>query len=61
MDNKQPTKKQVEGWKAKADKWDALEDKISKFYIDPEGNEWPNEKYDLVDIGEAAAMAFGFL
>lgn len=45
-------------WKEKAEKWDALGDKIAEFY--PEDSEG-YEGGDLTDIGEAAAMAFGFL
>lgn len=44
-------------WKKKAEKWDALYEKISDFYPEND-NDAPG---DLVDIGEAAAMAFGFL
>lgn len=45
---------EVEDWREKAMKWDALEEKISKFYEeDAEG--------DLTDIGEVAASAFGFM
>lgn len=41
--------------KAKADKWDSLEAEITKIY------EGPEDEGDLCDIGEKAAMAFGFL
>ena len=64
--------KQIETWKRKAQQWDELEDKISKFY--PELNETRNEGTisndneegedeggSLIDIGEAAAMAFGYI
>ena len=45
----------------KAAKWDALEKEIAKYYLsdDVEVNE--DEGGDLSDIGEIAAMAFGFL
>lgn len=56
------TKDQIEEFKIKADKWDALGDKIASFYCDDNGNEFSDDEGgDLVDIGEAAAMAFGFL
>lgn len=45
-------------YKIKADKWDALDEKIGKFYPDDEADEAGG---DLCDIGEAAAMAFGYL
>lgn len=42
----------------KARKWDALDEKISKFYPeDPEAE----SSGDLMDIGETAARAFGYL
>ena len=47
--------KEINEWKQKADKWDALEKEIAAFYVDEDGNG------GLVGIGEAAAMAFGFL
>lgn len=57
-----PTPKQIQEWKTKAEKWDALEEKISKFYFDEEGDELPDDAGgDLVDIGEAAARAFGYM
>ena len=31
------TKEQIKQWKSKAEKWDALEAKIEKFYIDENG------------------------
>lgn len=55
------TEQQIYEWKAKAEKWDALGKEIEDLYYDEEGNEWPEDKYDLVDIGEAAAMAFDYL
>lgn len=51
-------------WKEKADKWDALADKIADFYPgeDGFGNETPpKNEGDLMGIGEVAATAFGFL
>jgi hypothetical protein len=57
------TKEQVEQWKAKAEKWDKLDEAISKFYCNADGEydeEEPEQKGDLCDIGEAAATAFGY-
>ncbi len=45
---------EIEILKEKAAKWDALEAEIAKMYED-------DSDADLVDIGEAAAYAFGFL
>lgn len=42
--------------KTKAEKWDALDDRIATFY-----SSHPDEEGDLIDIGEAAAEAFGYL
>lgn len=57
-----PTKEQILEWKEKAQQWDDLEAKIATYYFDTEGNELPeNEGGDLADIGETAAIAFGFL
>lgn len=54
---------QIQQWKEKAEKWDALEKEIATFYVDEEGNEIPydEEGMGLIGIGEAAAMAFGFI
>lgn len=52
------TDKQIAEWKKKSKKWDALGKKIAKFY--PEDSEG-YEGGDLCDIGEVAAMAFGWL
>lgn len=56
------TKEQIEAWKAKAEKWDKLDAEIAKFYVDENEEVWPDgeEPGDLVDIGEAAARAFGY-
>lgn len=49
-------------YKAKSDKWDALEKKIDTFYpVDENGDDTEDEGGDLGDIGEAAAQAFGYL
>ena len=56
------TKEQIKQWKSKAEKWDVLEAKIKKFYIDENGEPIEDDEVgDLGDIGEIAAMAFGFL
>jgi hypothetical protein len=58
------TQEQIEEWKAKAEKWDALETEIGKYYpdFDEDDNEIePVKEGDLNDIGEVAARAFGFL
>lgn len=51
--------------KRKADKWDALDEKISKCYGEEnEEGEWVDNEDDNTDlgtIGEIAARAFGFL
>ncbi len=44
----------------KAEKWDKLDGEIGKFYANtPESSE--EEEGDLLDIGEAAVRAFGYL
>jgi hypothetical protein len=56
------TIEQIKEWKLKAEKWDKLEKKIEKYYVDENGDPLPDDEGgDLGDIGEAAAMAFGFL
>jgi hypothetical protein len=42
-------------YKTKAEKWDKLESKIGAFYEDEDS------EGDLCDIGEIAAMEFGYL
>ena len=72
MSNKQPRGNQItvslEEWdkiSTKAAKWDALDAKIAKFYpeYDDDGEEVETDDTggDLCDIGEVAAMAFGYL
>lgn len=67
-----PTPKLVEKWieeyvkpfKAKAEKWDKLSDKIAKCYVDENGDELTEEEAEDIDlgtIGEIAASAFGWL
>ena len=53
------SQEQIEKFKKKADKWDALEKKIANFY--PEDQSEDDADAGLVDIGEIAAEAFGFL
>lgn len=56
------TPEQIESWKRKAEQWDALEKQISKFYFGDDGEELSDDEGgDLCDIGEVAAMAFGYL
>lgn len=50
----------------KANKWDALDEKIGTFYPEDTDEELPFGEFDensdgLISIGEAAAMAFGYL
>lgn len=50
--------------KSKAERWDALDTEIGKYYptYDDEDEEIePQEEGDLSDIGEAAARAFGYM
>ena len=55
-------KKQVVMLRIKADRWDALEEQISGYYVDGNGDELSDEEGgDLTDIGETAARAFGYL
>lgn len=59
---KPPTQKQIKEWKRKAERWDALDDEVAKFYFDAEGNDLEgDEGGDLCHIGEAAASALGYL
>jgi hypothetical protein len=59
------TKKEIEVWKTKAKKWDDLEEKISKCYLNADeeyDEDNPEiENADLGTIGEMAAEAFGWL
>lgn len=59
-DNKKPTAKQIAEWKAKAEKWDELDDIIGGYYAEPDGDDDESEG-SLIEIGERAAMAFGYL
>lgn len=54
--------KEIKLLKIKADKWDALDKKIASYYADDNGDELSDEDGgNLLDIGEAAAHAFGFI
>ncbi len=56
------TEEQINEFKEKAAKWDALGAKIERCYVDEEGNEVPeSDDIDLGTIGELAAAAFGWL
>lgn len=50
---------QIQEWKAKAEKWDALDREIWKYYNEDEEGKSEKEG-DLIDIGEVAARAFGY-
>ncbi|MFA9191105.1 hypothetical protein AAGV28_06950 [Flavobacterium sp. FZUC8N2.13] len=54
----------AEQYKNKADKWDALGEKIARCYFDENGDdlsEEESEDIDLGTIGEKAAIAYGWL
>ena len=54
----------IHKYKIKADKWDKLDAKIAKCYIDDNGNELSeedSEDIDLGTIGEIASSAFGWI
>lgn len=53
------TEEELKKMKTKADAWDALDKKIGALYEDEDDNE--NEEADLLDVGELAAIAFGYL
>lgn len=58
----EPTTQIIEDFdliRKKAAKWDALDAKIGSYYPETAGQE--GEGGDLMNIGEAAAMAFGYL
>jgi len=63
----QYTQHEIEAFKRKAEKWDALRSKIDKCYppepedeIEGDDTDY-NESADLCTIGEIAASAFGYL
>jgi len=51
--------------KTKSEKWDKLDEEIGKYYEndtdDDEENEDEESEGNLLDIGETAAIAFGYL
>lgn len=58
------TEKQIKEWKEKADKWDNLALEIAKYYENKDGEydeDNPEESGNLCDIGEKAAIAFGWM
>lgn len=54
------TEEQINEFKAKTDKWDALDEEIGKMFAISE-DESTDEYYDLAHVGELAAKAFGYL
>ena len=58
-----PTEKQIQEWKRKAEKWDALRQEISLYYLEPgeEGYDKMRDENGLIGIGEDAARALGFM
>lgn len=57
-----PTEQEIAQWKKKAEKWDSLDKQVAKFYVDENGDEIDEDAGgDLGDIGEVAAIAFGYL
>ena len=64
MENVTMTAEEAATLKAKAEKWDKLGEEIAKFYCDKDGEyseDKPEASGDLCDIGEVAAMAYGWL
>lgn len=61
------TDKQIQEWKRKAEKWDALAAKIGKYYATEEDDDYDEDfekeadNNGLLGIGELAASAFGYL
>jgi hypothetical protein len=58
------TQKQIKQWKDKAARWDKLDDEVSKFYCNAQGEvdeDNPERKGDLGDIGEVAARALNWI
>ena len=56
-------KKELDALKRKAEQWDKLEDKISKYFTDESGEyseENPQIKGDLTNIAEDCLAAFGW-
>jgi hypothetical protein len=49
-------------FKIKADKWDKLGEEIGAYYeSDEDDEEWNEDEGSLLDIGEAASSAYGYL
>lgn len=64
------TKEQIEEWKSKAEKWDALGKQIDECYTKDNSSEVDDEESEdqddfegdgLISIGELAAIAYGWL
>ena len=59
------TEQQINEWKSKAEKWDALGKQIEKCYVIEDENgefvENDDENIDLGTIGEIAAIHFGWV
>jgi len=54
----------IQKYKIKSEKWDKLDEKIAKCYVDENGDELSEEDSEDIDlgaIGEIAASAFGWL
>jgi hypothetical protein len=56
---------EINKYKKKAEKWDKLGNEIEKYYEsedeDNNDDEYDREEGNLLDIGEAAASAYGYL
>lgn len=63
IDSGNPLSGQVEQWKTKSEKWNALYEKIGEYYLEPgeEGYDPINDENGLLGIGEDAARALGYL
>lgn len=61
------TNAQILEWKKKAEKWDTLDKGISRYYAEPEDDDYDEafaetaDSEGLIGIGELAATAFGYL
>lgn len=57
------TKEQIEAWKSKAEKWDALNAEIGQYYEYDDNGEplYDEDEADLCTIGEIAAIHLGYL
>jgi len=57
-------KEELDALKKKAEKWDKLGEKISKYYCDKDGEYSetnPESEGDLTDMGYDVASAFGWM